>query len=151
MVATQRSGCPINLAIELLGDRWTFLVLRDLMFAGKRHFREFLQSEEGISTNILSDRLSALVEAGVLVKSTDPTHRQKAIYSLTPKGLDLLEVVVQLGAWGARHLPATGASAALAAELDAGGDASVRDLRQRLTREHLGTSASLTIDSAPGG
>ena len=145
MVITQRSGCPINLAVELLGDRWTFLVLRDLMFAGKRHFREFLQSEEGISTNILADRLSALVEAGVVVKGADPTHRQKAIYSLTPKGLDLLDVVVQLGTWGARNLPATGPSAALAAELDAGGDASVRELRQRLAHAHFGAPADFDL------
>lgn len=148
VVATQRSGCPINLAVELLGDRWTFLVLRDIMFAGKRHFREFLQSEEGISTNILTDRLSALVEAGVLTKSADPTHRQKAIYSLTPKGLDLLDVVVQLGAWGARNLPATGSSAALAAELEAGGDASVREVRQRLKRAHLSAQPSVAIEAA---
>jgi DNA-binding HxlR family transcriptional regulator len=97
-----RSYCPINLSLEIFGDAWTLLVLRDMMFAGKRHFRELLQSEEHISSNILADRLVRLVENGVLTKSDDPTHKQKGIYSLTEKGIELLPIVVQLGAWGSR-------------------------------------------------
>ncbi len=97
-----RSYCPINLSLEIFGDSWTLLVLRDLMFAGKRHFRELLQSDERISSNILADRLARLVEHGVLTKSDDPTHKQKAIYSLTEKGIALLPIVVQIGAWGSR-------------------------------------------------
>ncbi len=100
-----RSYCPINLSLEIFGDSWTLLVLRDLMFAGKRHFRELLQSEERISSNILADRLARLVEHGVLTKSEDPTHKQKAIYSLTEKGIALLPIVVQIGAWGSRWVP----------------------------------------------
>src|SRR3954464_8496281 len=95
-----RSHCPINLSLEIFGDAWTLLVLRDVMFAGKRHFRELLQSDEGISTNILADRLKTLVERGVLTKKDDPTHKQKAIYSLTESGIALLPIVVQIGAWG---------------------------------------------------
>jgi DNA-binding HxlR family transcriptional regulator len=97
-----RSYCPINLSLEIFGDSWTLLVLRDLMFAGKRHFRELLQSDEGISSNILADRLARLVEHGVLTKADDPTHKQKAIYTLTEKGISLLPVIVQIGAWGSR-------------------------------------------------
>src|SRR5882757_3135434 len=78
-----RSYCPINLSLEIFGDAWTLLVLRDLMFAGKRHFRELLQADEGISSNILADRLARLVEHGVLTKSDDPSHKQKALYTLT--------------------------------------------------------------------
>ncbi len=100
-----RSYCPINLSLEIFGDSWTLLVLRDLMFAGKRHFRELLQSEERISSNILAERLARLVEHGVLTKSEDPTHKQKAIYSLTEKGIALLPIVVQIGAWGSRWVP----------------------------------------------
>ena len=70
-----RSHCPINLSLEIFGDTWTLLVLRDMMFAGKRHFRELLQSDEHISSNILADRLARLVENGVLTKSDDPTHK----------------------------------------------------------------------------
>lgn len=100
-----RSYCPINLSLEIFGDTWTLLVLRDMMFAGKRHFRELLQSNERISSNILADRLARLVEHGLLTKADDPTHKQKAIYSLTEKAIALLPVVVQIGAWGSRFVP----------------------------------------------
>jgi DNA-binding HxlR family transcriptional regulator len=100
-----RSFCPVNLSIEIFGDAWTLLVLRDMMFSGKRHFRELLQSDERISTNILADRLARLVEQGMLTKADDPTHKQKAIYSLTEKAIALLPIVVQIGAWGSRWVP----------------------------------------------
>jgi len=102
----RRSGCPINLALEVLGDRWSLIVIRDIMFGNRRHFRELLtRSEEGIASNILAARLKRLVEAGLLSHSDDPTHRQKGIYSLTEKAIQLLPVLVQLGAWGRRYLP----------------------------------------------
>jgi DNA-binding HxlR family transcriptional regulator len=101
-----RSYCPINLSLEIFGDRWTLLVLRDLMFAKKRRFREFLQSDELIASNILSDRLKLLLEHGIVTKADDPTHKQKAVYSLTEKGIALFPIVVQIGAWGTRHVPA---------------------------------------------
>lgn len=100
-----RSYCPINLSLELFGDAWTLLVLRDMMFAGKRHFRDLLQSDERISSNILADRLATLVDNGLLTKSDDPTHKQKAIYSLTEKAIELLPIIVQIGAWGSRWAP----------------------------------------------
>ena len=100
-----RSYCPVNLSLEIFGDTWTLLVLRDMMFAGKRHFRELLQCDEHISSNILADRLARLVEHGLLTKSEDPTHKQKAIYSLTEKGIELLPIVVQIGAWGSKWVP----------------------------------------------
>ncbi len=93
------------MSLEIFGDAWTLLVLRDMMFAGKRHFRELLQSDERISSNILADRLARLVEHGVLTKQDDPTHKQKAIYSLTEKGISLLPIIVQIGAWGSRWVP----------------------------------------------
>lgn len=100
-----RSLCPINLSLEIFGDTWTLLVLRDMMFAGKRHFRELLQSDERISSNILADRLARLMEHGLLTKADDPTHKQKAIYSLTEKAIALLPIIVQIGAWGSRFVP----------------------------------------------
>ena len=102
-----RSYCPINLSLEIFGDAWTLLVLRDLMFSGKRHFRELLQCEERISSNILADRLGRLVEHGLLTRAEDPTHKQKAIYSLTEKAIALLPVIVQIGAWGSKNVPAS--------------------------------------------
>jgi DNA-binding HxlR family transcriptional regulator len=102
-----RSYCPINLGLEVFGDTWTLLVLRDLMFGGKRHFRELLQSDEGISSNILADRLKRLIDRGILTKRDDPTHKQKAIYSLTERGIALLPVLLEIGAWSRTHLPET--------------------------------------------
>jgi DNA-binding HxlR family transcriptional regulator len=116
-----RSGCPINLALEVFGDRWTLLIIRDLMFAGKTHFRELLHSDERIASNILADRLSMLLEQGIIARSGDPTHKQKAVYSLTEKGIALLPVLAQIGIWSRRFLPVDEQLGATAAELEAGG------------------------------
>lgn len=99
----RRSDCPINFALELFGDRWTFLIVRDLMFKGKHYYKEFLEAEEGIATNILADRLSALEEAGIISKTVDPTHRSKQIYKLTKKGIDLVPVLVEVIMWSAKY------------------------------------------------
>jgi DNA-binding HxlR family transcriptional regulator len=131
-----RSDCPIHTALELLGDRWSLLVIRDLMFAGKRHFREFLQSEEGISSNILADRLQSLVANGILSKADDPGHRQKAVYSLTEKGIGLLPVLTALSAWSQQHFAHTRLPDAVA--LVNGGANSQRKITAALRRQHLG-------------
>jgi len=99
----RRSDCPINFALELFGDRWTFLIVRDLMFKGKHYYKEFLEAEEGIATNILADKLSALEEAGIISKTVDPTHRSKQIYKLTKKGIDLMPVLVEVIMWSAKY------------------------------------------------
>ena len=104
-MSRSRSYCPIHLTLELVGDRWTLLILRDMMFAGKRHFRELLQSDEGISTNILASRLARLVDHGLITRNEDPTHRQKVDYRLTEKGIAFLPVIVQMGAWGSQWVP----------------------------------------------
>ena len=86
MTDAQRSGCPINLTLEVLGDKWSLLIIRDIMFGNRRHFRELLtRSEEGISSNILADRLKTLLEQGIITRDDDPTHKQKGIYSLTER------------------------------------------------------------------
>jgi len=135
-----RSYCPINLSLEIFGDSWTLLVLRDMMFAGKRHFRELLQSEERISSNILADRLARLVEHGVLTKSDDPTHKQKAIYSLTEKGITLLPIVVQIGAWGSRWVPDArkldARSRKVLREIQEGGPLAWSERMEQLRAEH---------------
>jgi DNA-binding HxlR family transcriptional regulator len=141
MEQEHRSGCPINLSLEVFGDRWTLLVLRDMVFGGKRHFRELMRSEEGIASNILSDRLKRLLEEGMVTKADDPTHRQKNIYSLTEKAIDLVPVFAALGAWGSRHLPASEALSVRARVLDEGGPEMQRRFMAELRREHLGTPA----------
>ncbi|MBL0332260.1 MAG: helix-turn-helix transcriptional regulator [Chlorobiota bacterium] len=99
----RKSDCPINFALEIFGDKWTFLIVRDLMFKGKHFYGEFLLSEEGIATNILSDRLSLLESNGIISKSSDPSHKQKIIYRLTRKGIDLVPLLVEFIMWSAKY------------------------------------------------
>ena len=99
-----RSGCAINAAIEVLGDPWSMLVLRDVIFGNRRHFRELLHgSEEGIASNILSSRLKRLVAAGLLTRE-EATRGQRAAYSLTEAGIQTLPVMVAMGNWGLAHV-----------------------------------------------
>ncbi len=94
--------------LEVLGDRWSLIVIRDIMFGRRRHCRELLtRSEEGIASNILADRLRRLVEVGLLAKSDDASHRQKAIYSLTEPAIQLVPLLAVMGAWGRCHTLAT--------------------------------------------
>ncbi|MBB5518231.1 winged helix-turn-helix transcriptional regulator [Amphiplicatus metriothermophilus] len=139
MVETRRSGCPINLTLEVLGDKWSLIVIRDMMFGGRRRFRELLtQSEEGIASNILADRLKSLMAAGIIAKAGDPSHKQKAIYSLTEKGIDLLPVLAQMGAWGRKYLPVTEELAIRAELLERGGPMLWARLMDELRSVHLG-------------
>ena len=130
----QRSTCPISTALELVGDRWTLLVIRDLMFAGKRRFREFLQSEEAISSNVLADRLATLVRSDILRKEGDPSHAQKAVYSLTERGLDLLPLLAALSAWSQKYDATTRRPEA--AKLVQGGPKVLKQIESRLRRDH---------------
>lgn len=134
-----RSGCPINLSVEVLGDGWSLLILRDMIFGGRRHFRELLQnSEEGIAPNILSARLKKLVDQGLLTRHPDSTHKQKVDYRLTEAAIDLVPVLASLGEWGARWLPATEVLAVRAVVLAEGGPAMWRQFQEELRAEHLG-------------
>jgi DNA-binding HxlR family transcriptional regulator len=135
----QRSGCPINLTLETLGDRWSLLVIRDMMFGSRRHFRELLtQSEEGIASNILADRLKRLLEAGLVSRADDPDHKQKAIYSLTEKAIQLVPLLAHMGAWGRRHLPVSEEMSIRARLLEEGGPQLWDDFMDELRAAHLG-------------
>ncbi|WP_274426523.1 winged helix-turn-helix transcriptional regulator [Chelativorans sp. YIM 93263] len=134
-----RSGCPINLTVEVLGDKWSFIVVRDMMFGNRRHFRTLLtQSEEGIASNILSDRLRRLTAAGIISKKDDPSHKQKAIYSLTEQGIELLPVFAMIGAWGRKWLPVTEELSIRAQLLEEGGPQLWEKFMNELRYEHLG-------------
>lgn len=113
----RRSGCPVSISLERFGDRWSLLVIRDLMVRGFRTFKEFEKSGEGIATNILADRLSNLEAAGIVTAEGEETDGRRVIYRLTEKGIDLAPVVLELLIWGARH-EATGASCALITNLE---------------------------------
>ena len=84
-VPKRRSGCPLNASVEMLGDRWSLLIVRDMMLAGARTYKQFLEGFEGIATNILADRLRKLVAYGIITTEKDPSDGRKLIYLLTPK------------------------------------------------------------------
>jgi DNA-binding HxlR family transcriptional regulator len=102
-VVKRRSGCPLNASIEMLGDRWSLLIVRDMMVRGFSTFKEFVESDEGIATNILADRLKRLEEYGIVAASADPADGRKLIYRLTQKGIDLAPVLTEMVLWAARH------------------------------------------------
>jgi DNA-binding HxlR family transcriptional regulator len=142
MNAPHRSGCPINLTVEILGDKWSLIILRDIMFGGKRHFRELLNgSQEGIASNILAERLKKLVAQAMLTKADDPSHKQKAIYSLTEAAIQLLPTFALIGAWGSKWLPVNEELSIRAILLDEGGQDMWQQFMQELRWEHLGDPA----------
>ncbi|MCP2288203.1 winged helix-turn-helix transcriptional regulator [Nocardia amikacinitolerans] len=137
-VSPGKSGCPINMTVELLGDRWSLIVLRDIMFGGNTHFRELLTASiEGIASNILANRLAKLVDAGLLTRHDDPSHRQKVDYRLTEAAIQLVPVMAQLGAWGARWLDTTPELTVRAELLAAGGPPLWERFMAELRATHL--------------
>lgn len=144
-----RSHCPINLTVEILGDRWSLLVLRDITFTGARHYRELLQGPERISSNLLADRLAMLVDQGLLTKAADLSHKQKVTYSLTEQAIQLVPVFAQMSVWGIRHLPVTPDYAARAEVLAEGGPALWAQFMDELRDTHLGPGSRL--EPAPPG
>ena len=128
--AGRRSPCPVACSLDLLGDKWTLLVLRDLVFKNKRRFRDFLDSPEKIATNILTHRLRNLEQAGIVTRRTDPESARQVLYELTPKGLDLIPVLVDLVLWGARYDPETGAPQQIIERIQADRDGFIEALRK---------------------
>ncbi|MFK7904323.1 MAG: winged helix-turn-helix transcriptional regulator [Chitinophagales bacterium] len=100
----QKSNCPINRALELIGDKWTLLIIRDMAFHKKQNYQDFLSSKENISTNILADRLKKMLEAGMITKKTDITNKKKINYKLTSMGVDLVPVLMSVETWSKTHL-----------------------------------------------
>ena len=99
----RRSECPLNASVEMLGDRWSLLIIRDMMLREFRTYKEFMQCYEGIATNILADRLKKLVAYGIITTEPDPSDGRKLIYSLTAKGIDLAPVLTEMVLWAAAH------------------------------------------------
>jgi DNA-binding HxlR family transcriptional regulator len=134
-----RSGCAINLTLEVIGDKWSLLVIRDMIFGNRRHFRELLtNSQEGISSNILADRLKTLLDQGIITWAEDPSHKQKGIYSLTEQGIELLPILAQMSGWGVKYLPVTEELGIRARLLDEGGPKMWAEFMDELRETHLG-------------
>lgn len=104
-MSDQRSECPVAYGLDFFGDKWSLLIVRDIAIYGRRHYGQFESAGEGIATNILASRLKKLVQDGIVEKLRDPEHGSKRIYRLTPKGIDLLPIVVEIILWSAKYDP----------------------------------------------
>jgi DNA-binding HxlR family transcriptional regulator len=129
-----RSGCPVNVSLERFGDRWSLLLIRDMMVRGYKTFKEFQQSGEGIATNILSDRLERLQAAGIVTTEADDKDGRRVLYRLTEKGIDLAPVMLELLIWAARH-EETAAPCEVMAHMEGNREAVLTEVRRRW-REH---------------
>ena len=123
-----RSHCPINFAQEIFGDKWSLLIIRDLMFKGKKYYGEFLGSDEKISTNILADRLEKLEADGLITKAIDNENNAKKIYALTQKGIDLLPMLLEMITWSAKYDDETGTPAEFIQQLQEDKESLIREL-----------------------
>jgi len=132
-----KSYCPINLSLEIIGDKWTLIIIRDIMMVGKRSFRELLKSDEKIATNILSSRLTMLEERGIITKKKDASHKQKNIYSLTKMGIDLFPILMDIGVWALAHLPVDKKSTEHLKMLLDGGEKKQKEFLEDLKKVHL--------------
>lgn len=125
-----RSGCPVSISLEIFGDRWSLLIIRDLMVRGCRTFRDFQQSGEGIATNILADRLRKLEGRGMITLEQEASDRRRGNYRLTEKGIGLAPVLLELLIWGARH-EQTAAPCAMIAEIEKNRATVLAEVRRR--------------------
>ena len=132
-----RSHCPINYAVEHFGDKWSLLVIRDLMFKGKRHYNEFFESEEKVSTSVLGDRLKQLEESGIISKGEDSVKKSRIKYSLTQKGIDMLPFIVDMISWSGEYDKETEAGDAFLAQAKDGRDYLLKSIKDKLEKEHL--------------
>ena len=132
-----KSYCPQNLILEIIGDKWSLLIIRDLMLNDKRYFREFLQSEEKIATNILSSRLKSLEEEAIIYRSKDPKHKQKIRYSLTKKGIDLFPILMENARWSLKYQAVNKEDERKAKEILRGGPKKVLAIMKELEKTHL--------------
>ena len=137
MKTSKRSFCPISSALDLLGDKWSLLIVRDIALLGKNTFKEFLEFNEKIATNILSDRLSNLEAQGIVSKSDHPQNKVVKVYRLTQKGLDLLPILIDVVLWSDKYLEIANEGRALAEEIRK----DRQGLLERLTKELSQSSA----------
>jgi DNA-binding HxlR family transcriptional regulator len=132
-VQSHRSSCPVSCALDILGDKWTLLVLRDILFTRKRYFREFLTSPEKIASNILADRLKKLEAAGMILRRYDPSNGCKIAYTVTEKGIDLIPAILELLRWGAKHEVANNKHDQLIEQFDRNPQEAIAEIRLLLS------------------
>jgi DNA-binding HxlR family transcriptional regulator len=132
-----RSHCPINYALEHIGDKWSLLIIRDLMFKDKRHYNEFLEGGEKVSTSVLGTRLRQLEEVGLITKGEDDVKKSRIKYSLTQKGIDMLPFMVDMISWSGLYDGDTEAGKGFLDQARDHRDTLLASLREKLEREHL--------------
>ena len=130
----RRSGCAVSCALETLGDTWSLLIVRDMVYYGKKTFGEFLDSEERIASNILASRLLRLEQAGIVFKEPHAKDKRKAVYSLSDKGLDLIPILVDMALWSARHDPQVSAPQHWLASVKADREGIIELIRETVRR-----------------
>ena len=128
---TRNTNCPILFALETFGDKWSLLVMRDLLIRGRKHYKDFLYAGERISTNILADRLQQLEHHGLIQKQLDETNRRRYIYSPTQKGLELIPVLMELIEWSAKYDPESDVPAWYIERLKANREGVIREIYDR--------------------
>ena len=132
-----RSHCPINYTLEHSGDKWSFLIIRDLMFKGKRHYNEFLEAGEKVSTSVLGDRLKKLEEVGIISRGEDLVKKSRIRYSLTRKGIDLLPILIEMIVWGGYNDDLTEAHKDFLEQATQNRESLIQEIRENLIKEHI--------------
>lgn len=133
-VSKRRSDCPISFALDIFGDKWSLLIIRDLAFKNKKYYVEFLKAGEGIATNILADRLNTLEAVGIIEKEPDPEHGSKLIYSLTAKGKELIPALVEIIVWSAKYDKQTAADKAFVNRAKKDREGLIKEIRETLNK-----------------
>jgi DNA-binding HxlR family transcriptional regulator len=136
MQSKNRSNCPISFALEIFGDRWTLLVLRDLLLRARRRYRELLAAEEGIATNVLADRLKRLEGRGLIKKERDPEDGRQFVYAATPLAVSLVPVLIEMTVWGARNGRGTRADQELIRRFDTERDTLIAEIQAQVRRDN---------------
>ena len=132
-----KSHCPVNYALEHFGDKWSLLIIRDLMFKGKRHYNEFFESDEKVSTSVLGDRLKSLEESGIIRKGEDDVKKSRIRYSLTEKGISLLPMMVEMIVWSGQFDKKTAAGQDFLNKAKKKREALITEVEKKLREEHL--------------
>lgn len=132
-----KSHCPINYALEHFGDKWSLLIIRDLMFKGKRHYNEFFESDEKVSTSVLGDRLKSLENHGIITKSEDAVKKSRIRYSLTDKGIALLPMLLEMIVWSGDFDTKTAAEKDFLKQAKKDKEKLILELNKQLKKEHL--------------
>ena len=133
----RRSFCPTNYALEHFGDKWSLLIIRDLMFKGKRHYNEFFEAEERVSTTVLRDKLRSLEQGGIITRGDDPVKRSRIRYSLTEKGIALVPLMIEMILWSSTFDADTAAPEAFVNRVKKDREGLIAEITQNLISEHL--------------